>query len=108
MKSPTTIAAQIAKLLGEAKKLGRKRIAVIKTIVKQMNAHDISINEVRQAMGKKSKTVKAKKAVTGTPRKSVAVKYRDGEVNTWSGRGRAPRWLMAAEKNGQKREQFAV
>ena len=108
MKSPTTIAAQIAKLLVEAKKLGRKRLVVIKSIVKQMNAHDISINEVRQAMGKKSKTVKAKKAVTGKPRKSAAVKYRDGEVNTWSGRGRAPRWLMAAEKNGHKREQFAV
>ena len=108
MKSPTTIAAQIAKLLTEAKKLGRKRLAVINSIVKQMNAHDISINEVRQAMGKKSKTGKAKKAPTGKPRKSAPVKYRDSEGNTWSGRGRAPRWLMAAEKNGQKREQFAV
>lgn len=108
MKSPTTIAAQIAKLLTEAKKLGRKRLVVIKSIVKQMNAHDISINEVRQAMGKKSKTVKAKKAVTGKPRQSAAVKYRDSEGNTWSGRGRAPRWLMAAEKNGQKRADFAV
>lgn len=108
MKSPTTIAAQIAKLLAEAKKLGRKRLVVIKSIVKQMNAHDISINEVRQAMGKKSKTGRAKKAVTGKPRKILAVKYRDSEGNTWSGRGRAPRWLMAAEKSGQKREQFAV
>ena len=73
-----------------------------------MTAHDISINEVRQAMGKKSKTGRAKKAVAEKPRKILAVKYRDGEGNTWSGRGRAPRWLMAAEKNGQKREQFAV
>ncbi len=108
MKTPVTIAAQIAKLLAEAKKLGRKRLVVINSIVKQMNAHDISINEVRQAMGKKSKTGKAKKAPTGKPRKSAPVKYRDSEGNTWSGRGRAPRWLMAAEKNGQKREQFAV
>ena len=108
MKSRVTIAAQIAKLLAEAKKLGRKRLVVIKTIVKQMNAHDISINEVRQAMGKKSKIVKAKKAVTGKPRKSAPVKYRDSEGNTWSGRGRAPRWLVAAEKSGKKRDQFAV
>ena len=108
MKSPTTIAAQIAKLLGEAKKLGRKRLAVIKTIVKQMNAHDISINEVRQALGKKSKTGAAKKAAKGKPRKSVAVKYKDGEGNTWSGRGRAPRWLVEAEKSGKKRADFAV
>ncbi len=108
MKSPTTIAAQIAKLLAEAKKLGRKRLVVIKTIVKQMNAHGISINEVRQAMGKKSKIAKAKKAVTGKPRKSAPVKYRDGEVNTWSGRGRVPRWLVEAEKSGKKRADFAV
>ena len=108
MKSAVTIAVQIAKLLAEAKKLGRKRLVVINSIVKQMNAHDISINEVRQAMGKKSKTVKAKKAATGKPRQSVAVKYRDGEVNTWSGRGRAPRWLVEAEKSGKKRADFAV
>jgi DNA-binding protein H-NS len=108
MKSPTTIAAQIAKLLAEAKKLGRKRLAVIKSIVKQMNAHDISINELRQAMGKKSKTGRAKKSATEKPRKSAPVKYKDGEGNTWSGRGRAPRWLVAAEKSGKKREDFAV
>ena len=95
MKSPTTIAAQIAKLLGEAKKLGRKRIAVIKTIVKQMNAHDISINEVRQALGKKSKTGKAKKAATVKPRKSVAVQYKDGEGNTWS-----PGLVVDAHRDG--------
>ena len=108
MKSPVTIAAQIAKLLAEAKKLGRKRLLVIKTIVKQMNAHDISINELRQAMGKKSKTGRAKKAVAGKPRQSAPVKYKDAEGNTWSGRGRAPRWLVAAEKSGKKREDFAV
>ena len=108
MKTPVTIAAQIAKLLAEAKKLGRKRLVVINSIVKQINAHDISINEVRQAMGKKSKTSRAKKAVTGKPRQSAPVKYKDGEGNTWSGRGRAPRWLVAAEKSGKKREDFAV
>ena len=108
MKTPVTIAAQIAKLLAEAKKLGRKRLVVINSIVKQMNAHDISINEVRQAMGTKSKTGRAKKAAKGKPRQSAPVKYKDGEGNTWSGRGRAPRWLVAAEKSGQKRDEFAV
>ena len=73
-----------------------------------MTAHDISINEVRQAMGKQSKTGRAKKAVTGKPRQSAEVKYRDGEGNKWSGRGRSPRWLVAAEKSGKKREDFAV
>jgi DNA-binding protein H-NS len=40
---------------------------------------------------------------------SVAVKYRDPQnpENTWTGRGRMPRWLVAATKGGKaKREDF--
>jgi len=40
---------------------------------------------------------------------SVAVKYRDphNPENTWTGRGRMPRWLVAATKAGKaKREDF--
>ena len=34
---------------------------------------------------------------------SVAVKYRDPQnpENTWTGRGRMPRWLVAATKGGK-------
>jgi DNA-binding protein H-NS len=40
---------------------------------------------------------------------SVAVKYRDPQnpENTWSGRGRMPRWMVAATKGGKaKKEDF--
>jgi DNA-binding protein H-NS len=37
----------------------------------------------------------------------VAVKYRDGE-NTWTGRGRPPRWLAAKIAAGARREDYAV
>jgi DNA-binding protein H-NS len=40
---------------------------------------------------------------------SVAVKYRDPQnpENTWTGRGRMPRWMVAATKGGKaKREDF--
>jgi DNA-binding protein H-NS len=40
---------------------------------------------------------------------SVAVKYRDPQnpENTWTGRGRMPRWLVVATKGGKaKREDF--
>jgi hypothetical protein len=39
----------------------------------------------------------------------VAVKYRDPQnaENTWTGRGRMPRWMVAATKGGKaKREDF--
>jgi DNA-binding protein H-NS len=42
---------------------------------------------------------------------SVAVKYRDPKdaANTWTGRGRMPRWLVAATKRGKaKKEDFLV
>jgi DNA-binding protein H-NS len=40
---------------------------------------------------------------------SVAVKYRDPKnpENTWTGRGRMPRWMVVATKGGKaKREDF--
>ncbi len=39
----------------------------------------------------------------------VAAKYRDPETGeTWTGRGRPPRWLAAKEAEGRRREEFAV
>jgi DNA-binding protein H-NS len=42
---------------------------------------------------------------------SVAVKYRDAKnpENTWTGRGRMPRWMVAALKgNKAKKEDFLI
>ena len=40
--------------------------------------------------------------------KKAPIKYRDKQGNTWAGRGLAPKWLVAAEKAGRKREEFLV
>ena len=37
-----------------------------------------------------------------------AVKYRGPNGETWSGRGRPPRWLTALEAEGRDRKEFAV
>ena len=42
---------------------------------------------------------------------AVAIKYRDpkNSANTWTGRGRMPRWLAAATKRGKaKKEDFSI
>jgi DNA-binding protein H-NS len=42
---------------------------------------------------------------------AVAVRYRDPKnpENTWAGRGRMPRWLVAATKGGKaKKEDFLI
>ena len=45
----------------------------------------------------------------GRPTQPPAVKYRNPETGeTWSGRGRAPKWLTLAEQQGRGREEFAA
>lgn len=47
----------------------------------------------------------------GKMRGKVAVKYRDpsNAANTWTGRGRTPRWMVAAMKGGKtKKEDFLI
>jgi DNA-binding protein H-NS len=53
-------------------------------------------------------------AVNGTTAKArkvrgkVAIKYRDDKGNTWTGRGKTPRWLAEAEKAGKQRDTFKI
>ena len=45
----------------------------------------------------------------GRPTQSPAVKYRNPKTGeTWSGRGRAPKWLVLAEQQGRGREEFTA
>ena len=50
---------------------------------------------------------KRAKGVKKTAQK-VAVKYRDENGNTWTGRGKTPRWMADAEKAGNKREKYLI
>ena len=43
-----------------------------------------------------------------TARAKVAIKYRDESGNTWTGRGKRPRWMVEAEKAGKSRDSFKV
>jgi DNA-binding protein H-NS len=45
---------------------------------------------------------------SGGKRRSPAVKYRSPSGETWTGRGRTPRWLVSLEAEGKKREDFAA
>lgn len=39
---------------------------------------------------------------------SVAARFRGPNGETWSGRGRMPKWLSAMEAQGRKREEFRI
>jgi DNA-binding protein H-NS len=54
----------------------------------------------------------ASSSIPGKPRRKyprVLPKYRNPQTyETWSGRGKQPRWLVAAMKSGRKIEEFRI
>ena len=106
------IAAKIAKLMLQQRTIERKRSAVLNGIIEKMTKNAITLDELRKAIGRRDKggTVKKSDATDSSSktRKAVAVKYKDDLGHTWSGRGRTPRWLVAAENSGRARDFFLV
>ena len=77
-------------------KQGAERVALRQKLTEMAKEHGFDIHELIGGKGGKGK---------GT----VAVKYRDASGNTWTGRGRMPRWMMAVTKGGKaKKEDFLI
>ena len=105
---------EIEKLRKQALVLQTKsRKPVISSLVRTMKEYDISPDELAAAYGKVKSTAKAgppaKSAKAVGVKKPVAPKYRHPASGaTWTGRGKAPLWVVEAEKNGQPRQQFLI
>ena len=105
---------EIEKLQKQAQALEAKsRKPVINNLVRTMKEFDISPEEIASAFGRSKAKAKAgrpaKAAKTGGVKKTVAPKYRHPASGaTWTGRGKAPLWVVEAEKNGQPRQQFLI
>ncbi|KRC76540.1 H-NS histone family protein [compost metagenome] len=123
-----TYAALQAKIEKEINKLQKKaevlqtkrRKPVITSIITSMREYDITPEEIIAAFG----AGKPARAATGTgtrrkagaparaanaAKRAVAPKYRHPQTGeTWSGRGKAPRWLAAEEASGATRESFLI
>ena len=80
-------------------KIGAERQAFIDSIRSEAEGLGLSMQDLMAT----PKTVKK----TPTGREPAAVKYRDGD-KTWTGRGRLPTWLTAAEAQGHSRDEFLV
>lgn len=90
MSQVEQIAAQIAQLQGELKRIKDEERSGALTQVRNLVAtHELSVDEIFS-------TKKAK--ASASARKPVPVKYRNNETGeTWTGRGMTPKWLR--EKN---------
>ena len=65
----------------------------------------LSLEEVIGA-GTSGKT--DRKAPRKSAGKAVAIKYRGPNGDTWSGRGRPPKWLAVLEAEGKSRDDYRV
>jgi len=103
-KSLSAIQAQIRALQKRAKVIEAKADKKVTELVALIKRHSLSLGDWRRAV---SLTKGRRKS---GPRKGrrVPVKYRDDKGNKWTGRGRPPLWLVAAEKAGKKRDSFLV
>jgi DNA-binding protein H-NS len=90
--------AQAEALLQQAEAARRAEIAaVVAEIQARMKEYGITLADLKGG---------AKKAKS---RAAVAVKYSNPATgDTWSGRGRAPKWLADALAKGRSRDEFRV
>ena len=103
IKSLSAIRAEIRALEKRALTIESKTEKKIHELVALIKRHGLSIADWKRA-------VSMSNGKGGGPRKGkrVPVKYADDKGNKWTGRGRPPLWLVAAEKAGKKRDSFLV
>ncbi len=136
MKSLVELQNEIESLTVQAQELRAKEFdRTLAEIVATLRAFGITLAQVRAAMkmaakgsskgkakgkikakgprGRKAKavtgkkTVKAKAAKSGV-RKPAPIKFRGPNGETWSGRGKTPKWLKAAVDAGQSAASFKI
>jgi DNA-binding protein H-NS len=103
--------AYLQKQLIAAEKIKAPAIKKVKALMKKLGVtlEDLAgkTESTARRVGKFRERSSERVGSTARSRK-VAVKYRDEKGNTWTGRGKTPRWLVAAEKAGKNRETFKV
>lgn len=108
----TDLIAQIADLTKQAEKAKKDEYSsVIKDLKKTIAAYGITAADLGFTSTKKmapSKSSKRSKSAVRKIRKPVPVKYRDTNGNTWSGRGKQPRWVSSFVASGGSLESLLV
>ncbi len=100
-----TIHRRIQALEVQAERIARRN-KTLGTIANLMKKHGVSVGELRSALTGGGRGAKGGRRGR---RRKVPVMYRHPKTGeTWSGRGRAARWIAAAEKAGHKRTEFLV
>ncbi|PLC55039.1 DNA-binding protein [Pollutimonas nitritireducens] len=106
------IEKEIQKLQKQAQALqAKQRGPVITSIIRSMRDYEITPEEIAEAYSRKIVKAPASKTnqVAAKSKRPVPAKYRHPQTGaTWTGRGKAPRWVTAAEAEGQTRNEFLI
>ena len=99
MSSYTELQREIARLMQQAEAARKTEVAaVIADIKAKMLEYGITVADF-------GSTVRSSRAKGGT----VAPKYKNVATGeTWSGRGKMPRWLQAEVSAGRRKEDFLI
>jgi DNA-binding protein H-NS len=118
MQTYELLQSQIAAVQSEA----QAKVAELQkqAAIARKEAISTAIRDVKQLMAKNGltiadlgtvniKSMKEKKAAGSDNRAAVAPKYRDSVTGeSWTGRGKAPKWLAARLAAGATKEQFLI
>jgi DNA-binding protein H-NS len=116
-KSYADIKRQIAKLQEEAQALREREIQDVVGRIREAIAHyGLTPEELFGTASGRKGTEKTKvagnaakpKGTSKAKGRKVAIKFEDGDGNTWTGRGNKPRWLVAALAEGKSLDDFKV
>lgn len=103
--------AELQKQLIAAESAKGPAIKKVKALMKKLGVTVADLADETSTPVKGRRGRKPGSSGIAKPRKAgskVAIKYRDDKGNTWTGRGKTPRWLADAEKTGASREQFLI
>lgn len=108
--------AQIEELQRQAEQLRQEEFAKVVSTIRQqiedygITAQDLGLASVpaTRAREASSRAKAPRSRKTAAPAFKVAPKFRDEAGNSWSGRGKQPRWLVDALSRGRSLEEFSI
>ena len=113
--SADALKSRIAALQKQLADTERDKAPAVRKVTALMKKLGVSVADLAKAPAantdKRSRSRGRPKNVADGIKKPVAkvpVKYRDEHANTWTGRGKTPKWIVEAEKDGKSREKFRV
>lgn len=100
--------AQAAKMEATQSVAKKRSVARVVALMRKLGVSMVDLKTI-DAKGAKLTRTSEKKAASKRATQPVAIKYRHPSTNeTWTGRGKPPKWLSAEINAGKSKEDFLI